>query len=275
MIVKRKLFSDSNNSNNNELMISAGGVGATIPLVNSGIKDLKKNKRKVIGLEEMFHNTDSPDAVLKEGIKAKFSEDPNNLTNTVLDDVSMKEKKGKVYLGRKKEVSDIVGLSRKQKTGRDGKTLHVNIPYEDLKKMKQVDNPELHGAKTFEEYLPHVKKLAKNKLKKEYGSLLNESELDKLVNNDDFTNQMRQNYEFVGKKGTKVIEGDIDSKYIKESKNYKKYGLKDWGKYIKNNPKRFLKASAKGGAKIIAGAGLLSGSTLLAMKAAKNKNKNK
>ncbi len=44
MIVKRKLFSDSNNSNNNELMISAGGVGATIPLVNSGIKDLKKNK---------------------------------------------------------------------------------------------------------------------------------------------------------------------------------------------------------------------------------------
>lgn len=161
MIVKRKLFSDSNNSNNNELMISAGGVGATIPLVNSGIKDLKKNKRKVIGLEEMFHNTDSPDAVLKEGIKAKFSEDPNNLANTVLDDISMKEKKGKVYLGRKKEVSDNVGLSRKQKTGRDGKTLHVNIPYEDLKKMKQVDNPELHGAKTFEEYLPHVKKTSK------------------------------------------------------------------------------------------------------------------
>ena len=255
-------------------MISAGGIGiATIPLIGSGIKDIKKNKRKVIGLEEMFHNTDSPDAVLKEGIKAKFAEDPNNLTNTVLDDVSVREKKGKVYLGRRREVSENVGISRKMNTGRDGKTLKVNIPYEDLKKMKQVDNPELHGAKTFEEYLPHAKKLAKDKLRKKFGGLIDESVLDKLVDNYEFDKTMKENYKAINKEGTRVIEGDIDSKYIKGSKNYKKYGLRDFGKYVKNNPKRFFKASAKGGAKIISGVGLLSGSAILAMKAAKKKDK--
>lgn len=88
MIIKRKLFSRDKKD-------SKAGKEVSSLIVNSGIKDLKKNKRKVIGLEEMFHNTDSPDAVLKEGIKAKFSEDPNNLTNTVLDDIS--------YEGRKKE----------------------------------------------------------------------------------------------------------------------------------------------------------------------------
>lgn len=44
-------------------MSSVGaGIAVSSLIVNSGIKDLKKNKRKVIGLEEMFYNTDSPDA---------------------------------------------------------------------------------------------------------------------------------------------------------------------------------------------------------------------
>lgn len=54
---------------------------------------------------------------------------------------------------------------------------------------------------------------------------------------------------------------DIDPKYIKESKKYNKYKLRDFGKYVKNNPKRFIKgvgkASLGGGLISLGGIGLV------------------
>lgn len=56
------------------------------------------------------------------------------------------------------------------------------------------------------------------------------------------------------KDDTYTIKGDIDPKYIKESKKYNKYKLRDFGKYVKNNPKRFI----KGVGKASLGGGLIS-----------------
>ena len=115
------------------------------------------------------------------------------------------------------------------------------------------DNPEFRGTKDFEEF---YKKASFRKDKKE-------------------RRRLKKYYdEFSGAKGTKgtaIFEGDIDSKYIKGSKNYERNSLKQISKYIKNNPKRFM----KGVGKTALGASLIGGGVLLSTgKLNKNKNDN-
>lgn len=253
---KIKRFSkESEDFDKDDAKVAGGlaGIGLGAKLANS-------SKSKITGLENFYHNTDSKNirSILNEGIKAKFAEDPNNLTNQVLGDVSMDKKKGKVYLGRKKSVSDSVGLARDIRSGGSSKTLKVNIPYEDLKKMKEVDNPELRGAKSKSEF-------AKKLIEKESasGNPLTDSKFGRAV----IGLQGREVYNTLGREGTTVIEGDIASKYIKGSKDYQKYGLKEMGNYIKHNPGRFAKGVAKGAA----GLGLATGGGYLAYKGVKGK----
>ena len=81
-------------------------------------------------------------------------------------------------------------------------------------------------------------------------------------------------YDTLGE-NTYVVEGNIDSKYIKGSKDYSKYRFSDFKKYVKNNPKRF----AEGAVKTAAGVGLVAGGAYLASKGFKKstnkKKKNK
>ena len=219
-------------------------------LLYGGYKTVKKNKSKITGLENFYHSADQGviDSIKKEGIKAKFAEDPGNLTNTVLGNTIDKSKlKGKVYLGRRKSVADGVGYSRDMnyKLGRinnknyigKSKTLKVNIPFEELKKLNEVDNPELGGAKNTKEY---ARRIWKNAYKNAPGEAESIKEMFGKKGRNAFARILAESgYKDLSRDGTAVFENDIDSKFIKGSKNYEKYGLDKFKEYVKNNPKRF------------------------------------
>ncbi len=257
----------------------AAGTGLLI----GGSKIVKKNKSKVTGLENFWHSADEStiDSIKENGLKTKYSEDPNNLANSLLGkNIDKSKLKGKVYLGRKKSVADEVGLSRdinhsnglinnKNYRGKS-KTLKVNIPYEELKKMKEVDNPELRGARNAKE---HAKNIWKNVLKNtpEEAKLLKKA-VGRRGRNIYARVISESIYKDLSRKGTAVFENDIDSKYIKESKNYKKYGLDQFKDYVKKNPKRF----AKGIGKSAVGLGLgITGAVLIGKSLKGNKKKEK
>lgn len=265
---KIKRFSKSTDKKTNEGKSSIRMSAENLIGYNAakkGVDLVKSSKSEVTGLHNFYHNTDSPESVMREGIKSKFAEDPNNITNTVLKDVDMSKKKGKVYLGNKKSVSDSVGMCREG----NSETLKVEIPYEELKNMKIVDNPELRGAKNSKEFLRKLHKTvvkngkdkgldhdlrhSDNKFKKKLGNYLYRKKGDSM-------------YDMLGPKGTTVIEGDIDSRFIKGSEKFQKYGKKDFVRYVKSNPKRFMKgvgktavgATAVGGGVYVVGNNMIS-----------------
>lgn len=273
MKLRRQLFSDKEKSNKKKL---AGGVA----LSGTGIYMLgnEKTRSKLTGLENLYHSTDSKfiDNIKQEGILSKYATDKDNITNRVLKDVDMSKKQGKVYLGRRRYVADSVGTQRDRINAARGiknnkfsgksKTLKVNIPYEDLKKMKLTENPELLGAKNGKEAALKVyKKFRKSGLIPEIKNKKVRNLVARVIGDN--------MYDTIGK-NTYVVEGNIDSKYIKGSKDYGKYGFSDFKKYVKNNPKRF----AEGAVKTAAGVGLVAGGAYLASKGLKkstNKKKDK
>ena len=225
------------------------------------------------GLENLYHSTDYKfiDNIKQEGILSKYATDKDNITNHVLKDVDMSKKQGKVYLGRRRSVADSVGTQRdyinavkgieNNKFSGKSKTLKVNIPYEDLKKMKFAENPELLGAKNGKEAaLKFYKKI------REYGipEIRNKKvrNLVARVIGDRLYDTLGEN--------TYVVEGNIDSKYIKGSKDYSKYRFSDFKKYVKNNPKRFAEGAIK-----TAAVGLVAGGAYLASKGFKKSTNKK
>lgn len=262
---KIKRFSKDESKVNKPLV--AGGILVS----GSGINMIKDNKSKLTGLENLYHSTDldNVEAIKSEGIKAKFADDPHNLTNRVVDDVDASKKTGKTYLGKKKSVSDGVGKARDMHLGGKSKTLNVNIPYEDYKKLKFVENPELRGAKNASEFGDKLL----GKLKKEMGEEAYEAEMKsgRKIKEGLIKAIGKFQYDSLSDKGTAVIEGDIDSKYIKGSKNYQKYGMKDWRKYVGNNKGRFT----KGALGATAGVGLTAGGAYIVHKGVKNKSDKK
>ena len=234
MKIRRKLYSDKDNK------VSGGLVGL------SGLGILGSIKRnKLTGLEKLHYSADSNfiDSIKNNGIKSEYASNPNNITNTALKDIPIDQKQGKVYLAKKKHIADNVGSNRDKLKlkGHSGKskTLKVNIPYEDLKQMNIVDNPELLGAKNERDF---VLKRYRKKLSK-----MSKEERHKLGKKDkkDLIKLIKKQYRGLNSDGTLTIQGDVSSKYIKGSKNYNKFGGKDFIRYVKNNPKRFGKESAK------------------------------
>ncbi len=265
MIIKRKNFSNTEDIKDDlKKKAHLAGAIASGATIYKGGKLISNSINEITGLERTYHNTERKniDNILKEGIKSKYAADPENLTNLTVDDVDMDKKKDLVYLAKKKADADGVGKARfvagtsietdpitkrrrfKHSVKDTGKNLHVNIPYEDLKKMNLVENPELRGAKNKKEFRKIFKKIKAEEIEREGIS-------DKLIND---------HYKFL-KDDTYTIKGDIDPKYIKESKKYNKYKLRDFGKYVKNNPKRFIKgvgkASLGGGLISLGGIGLV------------------
>lgn len=216
------------------------------------------NKRKLTGLENFYHSTDSKnvDGIMKDGIKSEYSVDPNNITNNILKDTPMNEKEGLIYLGRKKWVADTVGKSRDKKLGTTSKTLNINIPYKDFKKMILVENPEIKGIKNSDEYIKMIYQQYLEKKKK------NPNIKPLNINNPLTRLKLKKAYYMLGDKGTSVVRGDIDSKFIENSNNYEKYDSSQFKDYIKNNPRRFGKEAAK----IIGGTSLIGTGVYLAKK---------
>lgn len=202
-----------------------------------------------------YHNTETGnvESILKEGLNPKFAEDPNNITNRVLQDVPMEKKKGLVYVAKKKSTANSVGTQRQRikeiiegkrppiqnlnpedilgliGKSKHHKTLKLELDYDDIKR-RLADNPELRGAKTADEFWNIMTKSGKPMTK----------------------SQSAETFKVLGK-GTDVIKGGIDPKYIVGGKGYTKRGLKQVIKYAKNNPARFGKETGK----IAAGVGVL------------------
>lgn len=277
MIFKIKRFSDSSEEKRKQKKNKRIKIATGTGLLLGGGKLLKDSKSKITGLENFYHSADESviDSIKKEGIKSRYSVDPDNFTNSIIKDVDPSKLKGKVYLGKKKSVADGIGASRdlnyqlgnikNKKYKGKSKTLKVNIPFEELKKMKEVDNPELRGAKNRKDF---IKRTWRNVYKKDptVSSQISNKKLRNFLTNVFLGSQ----YKSLSKKGTATFENDIDSKFIKESKNYKKYGLDEFKEYVKNNPDRFKSGLKKAGIGIGLG---ISGAALIGNELKKKKKK--
>lgn len=214
-------------------------ISRIIPIA-SGIGLLSSvDKDKLTGRETLYHNTlkENIPSILENGLKSSYSEDPKNITNISLKDIEPDKKKGLVYLAKSKKVADGVGNVREIKMNKPSKTIKLSINYDDFKNMHKVDNPELRGSKTSEEYWNNRPK--SRKLGKKYEDLSNKEK--KLVNK-----------QFKGlDEGTIVIKGDVDPKYIKGSESYQPLTIEEFRDYIKNNPSRFGKEAGKLGAGLL------------------------
>lgn len=212
IILRQHIFS------NKEDKLKGGAAGLGSIAVLSQIKP-----GRLTGKVVRYHNTEEKNVenILNEGIKSKYSKDPNNLTNQRLTDINPKEKEGLVYTSKSKRMADRIGKNR----GGSNKTLKLEFDYDEIKSQEKIKNPELRGAKNWKEYLeirskkhPEFKNLPKNKIKKAFKALDEE---------------------------THIFKGDIDSSHIVGGKGYKKRTLKQVGHYIKNNPGRFGKEASK------------------------------
>lgn len=239
MKIKRKLYS---NKEDRDELIGGGSL-----IAGTGVLSKTKPSR-LTGKVVRYHDapTEVIEKIKKEGLKTKYAEDPNNLTNTALKDVDMDKKRGKVYTSKSKRFAFGVGERRAQFQGKEDfsdivspfkrsskhhKVLKLELDYdEDIKGKPKIENPELRGTKNAKEFYNKIK----DPFSPDYDSL---DPISKKL--------MDTQYDQLSSKGTHIFDKDIDSSKIVGGKGYKKRTLKQIGKYIKNNPKRFGKEAAK------------------------------
>lgn len=250
-ILRYKTFSSTNKESHSKEKALVSGIGSAALLGST-------RTGRLTGKVTRYHNTENKNVsnILKEGLKSKYADDPNNLTNMALPNISKKEKSGLVYTSKTRLGGLSAGTAReyhkKVKSGnfwkaisgidlkdlkdarKNSTTLKLEFDYDDLKNKERIKNPELRGAKNWKEY--------KNLLKQ---NGRNVSDIGARVEYKELNNS------------THIFRGDIDSSHIVGGKGYKKRSLKQVGKYIKNNPGRFGKEAAKVGAGI--GLGVYSG----------------
>ena len=229
-------------------MIAGAAVGGS----GAALAKHTYDRGNITGRETLYHNTrkENVDSIKKNGLKGSKALDPNlAFTPDTLKHVSKDKLANKVYFGRKKSVAESVGAAAKIKDKENGKGDHIR---ETMKakvptwKMKEVDNPELLGAKNEKEYTNKFIEANRNKLKTE--AKLSDKDIDMLKNSPESMELGKDVFKDFGRKGTAVIEGDVDGKYFKGHKGYQKATLKEVGEFIKNNPKRFAKGVAQAGA---------------------------
>jgi len=215
-------------------------IGAGAVLGGLTIANKQRKEGYLDGIVRRYHNTgnENVDSIKQNGILSNKALDVDNLTSKATN-LSDTEKAGKTYLAKSREGARSAGAKRNQvrranlfyapsetdsliDSFKTDKTLKVNIPLQDYKKMNKVSNPELKGAKNAKQF---------NAAQKERLGALN----DPLKN--------RAVYKKLGK-GTDTIQGDIASKYIKGGKGYTKQSLKGVLEHIKANPKMFAKGVA-------------------------------
>lgn len=185
----------------------------------------------ITGREVLYHTTSKKNVenIKKRGIRSIFAKGPENITNTALTDVSMKKKKGKVYLTRKPFLGAVFKVNFVGEGG--SKIFKVKAP---TWKMKEVANPELRGTKSADEFYSAYKKTEQFKAQP-FAEAIPESMQRKAT---------KSGYKSLGPKGTATIEGGISPRYIKASKHYKSTTFKEIGQFMKKHPKRLAKGVA-------------------------------
>lgn len=229
-------------------MSSIYGTGSVASGV-AGEELLRRNWDRLNGTVTRFHNTDKKNVkdIMQNGILAKFSEDPNNITNKVVDDVDMAKKKGLVYTSKDRNLASGVGKQRHNLhlADNNGKNLKLKFNYDDISKLARIENPELRGM-TKEQYI---------------NSRMNDLRLF-LIPEHQRRAVLAQEYDYF-KNGTHIFRGDISPEHIVGSKKYKsQIDWKRWKDYVKKHPKRF----AKGVGLSLAGLTGLAGAGYLAKK---------
>ena len=258
MILLRKMFASSNKTKKqmteeekkraddiikggSAIMAGVGGGALGSYLTMSGYE--KTNKDRLTGKVTRYHNTaeENVNKILEEGLKTKYAEDPNNLTNVSVIDVDMDKKKGKIYLAKNAEDAEGIGKSREIKLHKPGKTLKVELDYdEDVKGKPRIANPELSGAKSPKEFYDNVLIKRAKQIHPEFS--FDNNTYDNL--NPSMKADVDDIYRTLGE-DTHIVDKDIDPSKIVGGKGYKKRGIKKILKYALHNPRRFGKEAVK------------------------------
>lgn len=248
MIIKLKNFS----SNKEDKKTSSDKVLAISGTAGGGYILSKTKSGRLTGKVTRYH--DAPieviDKIKEEGLKGKYASDPNNLTNTIVNDVDMSKKENLIYTAKDKATAKSVGASRAAVQGkikspkdliREGlgiskhhKVLKLEFDYDDIKNMERIKNPELRGANNAKEFYENLKKIGK--IPSNFPNWKKVDPVTKMI--------FKQQYKSLDD-GTHIFKGNISSDHIVGGKGYKKRTAKQVINYIKNNPKRFGKELGK------------------------------
>lgn len=255
--------------------MTAFGAGAMA--LGAGKIHSEFKKGNLTGRETVYHNTNKKNVskIKEKGLLAERASDEDNITHVGLSDILKEEDmKGLVYVGRKKAPALGVGLTSaihdaKQKDSKnhnnlvgaiaDRRTVKANIP---SWKMNIVDNPELQGAKSKKEFRPHIEHRIQRSGPSQ-GSIA--ATLYKPVSKLGSRVSSGIMHDSLGRKGTHTIKGDVESKYIKGSKDYRGISKEEVKDYIAKNPDRFKNGLLDAGI----GAGALSAGALMMAKGLK------
>lgn len=267
MILLRKMFASSNKEKrfgkeedkekkiDKDKALAIGGVGT------GGFILSKTKPGRLTGKVVRWHDapTEVIDKIKEEGLKAKYAEDPDNLTNKVLQDIPMEKKKGLVYTSKKKGSAFGVGSQRSLMKGeidnigqlkellfrrsKHHKPIKLEFDYDELKDSPRIENPELRGAKSVKEFYEARRK----SMGADAVGFPGWDDLDPVTKS-----KFKSVYKQLGE-DTHIFKGDVDPSHIVGGKGYKKRTMKQVVNYIKNNPKRFGKEAAK----VATGAALL------------------
>lgn len=245
MKILRKLYSSKNKERKIPTSLKfVGGIGV-VPVGVELLKDSNKSG-ELSGRVKLYHGTNAKakESILREGLKGKYALDPNNLTNTVIDNIGVKDGRKLVYTSRVKDPAEIMANINEQKGRGKASIVEMSIPYDEYKKMKRIyDNPEFKGTTNYKDWLKKIKRDPDPYLEAYYNNFSGAK----------------------GTKGTRIFEQDIKTTRIKGSKDYVKNSAKEIYKYAKRNPKRFGKALGKAslGTGLIISGGLLAASDKL------------
>lgn len=238
MRIKIKRFSDTDEDSEKKQIALGTGVASTATL--GSVK-----AEKLTGKVTRYHGTgaENVENILKEGLKSRYAQDPNNLTNRVLSGkVPEEELKDLIYLTKKKGVARSVNQARQlyadashynenffgqiglwdylrllKDAKKKQKILKLEFDYDAIKNLPKIKNPELRGANNWREFADRA----------------GLDPIDAYIN-----------YKALGE-DTHIFKGDISPENIVGGAGYKKRTLKQIKNYIKNNPKRFGKEAAK------------------------------
>ena len=248
---------DSSKDAVNQVGGAYGVIGGT-KLIDSA-----RREGQLDGIVRRYHNTKAENVtgIKEHGIKASKALDQDAITR--ISGLSEDQMQGKTYMAKKRMGARSVGLKRQQvqdmtnpfimpnemkslaKSLKHQKTMKINIPLNEYRKLNLIDNPELRGAKSYREAIKKSSKGTGELPVNELGAMMM--------------------YKVLGK-DTDTVAGDISSKFIKGGKGYQKQTLKGIGKHIKSNPKDFAKGLGKAGL----GAGLIAGGATIAGKSFKS-----
>ena len=183
------------------------------------------------GRETAYHYTENKNvpSILAEGLKGSKTNQKGTVVNEVLGKhISNSDLANKTYVAKKKAVAKSVETGKRLRNlymggpmAEPGTILKLNVP---LWKHKQVENPELMGAKNKSEFVDKITK-AKPQANTPIGKAL-----------------AGMSYKGLSKE-TATVEGDISNKFIKNSPEYAKNSINEIKSFIKANPKRFAKGT--------------------------------